>query len=555
MNWRFVWVLLATMPMLVVCNTTSALGTTNRASLNSKGREVNGADSDPTLSADARFVAFRSAATNLVPRDTNGKRDIFVRDLQTGQIRRVSVNTKGTEANGASIDPSLSADGRFVAFSSAATNLVPGDTNGAKDIFVHDRQTRVTNRVSLRTGVAQARGGSYAPVLSGDGRLVAFQSDAANLVVGDTNRTTDIFVRDRLAGRTTRVSVNSRQRQAKGGSFSPAFSGDGRFVAFQSEASNLVARDTNQASDIFVHDRRTGATMCVSLNSNGVQANGASFDPALSADGRFVAFRSFASNLVPGDTNERADVFVRDRRTGKTLRMSVNPDGTQTHVGSFTPALSADGRFLAFRSSSANLVPRDTNKMADIFVYDLLTARMARVSVSASGKQANLGSFTPALSADGRFVAFYSYASNLVNRDINGQADVFIRNRRLEASRTDLALSASDRPDPSGVGKPFIYRFAVSNQGPNAARNATLIAVLPSQAAIVSATPSRGVCNRAAVLVCRLGVLAKKAKAQVEVKVKVTAPATLQATASVFADQRDQNPNNNRRAVITKVRR
>jgi uncharacterized repeat protein (TIGR01451 family) len=493
-------------------------------------------------------------ATNLVPRDTNGKRDIFVRDLQTGQIRRVSVSSTGAEADGASIDPFLSADGRFVTFSSAAANLVPGDTNGANDIFVHNRQTRTTSRVSLRTGSAQARGDSVAPVLSGDGRLIAFQSDAANLVLGDTNRTADIFVRDRLAGRTTRVSVNSRRGQAKGGSFSPALSGDGRFVAFQSEASNLVARDTNQASDIFLHDRKTGLTTRASVTTNEAQANGASFDPALSADGRFVAFRSFASNLVPGDTNERSDVFVRDRRTGKTLRVSVNPDGTQTHVGSFTPALSADGRFLAFRSSSANLLPWDTNGVADIFVYNLLTAKLTRASVGASGAQANLGSFAPALSADGRFVAFYSYASNLVQGDINRQADVFIRNRRLETARTDLVLTAAGQPGQNRVGRPFTYRLAVTNQGLNTARNVTLIAVLPSQATIVSVTPSRGHCTKAAVLVCRLGILAKKGKALVNVRVQVAAPATLQVNTSVFADQRDQKQINNRRVMITKVK-
>jgi Tol biopolymer transport system component len=230
-----------------------------------------------------------------------------------GTTERVSVGTGGTQANGFSIGPAISADGRFVAFESGATNLVPGDTNDAFGVFVRDRQAGQTTRVSVGVGGAAVRNESNNPAISADGRFVAFQSGASNLVPGDTNQTIDIFVRDRQAGRTTRVSVGSGGAQGNSGSFVPALSADGRFVAFGSEASNLVPGDTNGVADVFVRNRKLGTTRRVNVGPGGVQANGASFlaEAAISAGGRFVAFESGASNLVPGDTNGVADVFIR----------------------------------------------------------------------------------------------------------------------------------------------------------------------------------------------------------------------------------------------------
>ena len=244
-----------------------------------------------------------------------------------------------------------------------------GDTNGAPDVFVHDRRTGAIERVSVDSAGGQANGGNFAPAISASGRYVAFESDASNLVAGDTNRSDDVFVHDRRTGATERVSVDGAGGQANDASFGPlAISANGRYVAFASIASNLVAGDTNNEADLFVRDRRTGSTERVSVDGAGGQANGGSFFPAISASGRYLAFYSFASNLVAGDTNETYDVFVRDRRTGATERVSVDGAGGQASGGSFFPAISASGHDVAFQSAASNLVAGDTNGTTDVFV-------------------------------------------------------------------------------------------------------------------------------------------------------------------------------------------
>jgi Tol biopolymer transport system component len=399
----------------------------------------------------ARFVAFASGATNLVTGDTNGYYDIFVRDRLTGATTRVSVDSNGVQANNTSGNPSISGDGRFVAFRSNATNLVSGDTNDKYDIFVRDRLAGVTTRVSVDSTGAQANNHSGESSISANGRFVAFQSGATNLVTGDTNDKYDIFVRDRLAGVTTRVSVDSNGVQANNTSGNPSISGDGRFVAFRSDATNLVAGDTNDEVDVFVHDRDpdgngifdegNGATTRVSVDSNGVQGNNYSNEPSISADGRFVAFVSRATNLVTGDTNDEVDVFVHDRDpdgngifdegNGATTRVSVDSTGAQATGGiSVEPSISADGRFVAFASDATNLVTGDTNDYEDVFVRDRLTGVTTRVSVDSTGAQAtDDDSDRPSISADGRFVAFETKATNLVTGDTNGERDIFVHDR------------------------------------------------------------------------------------------------------------------------------
>jgi Tol biopolymer transport system component len=285
----------------------------------------------------------------------------------------VSVSTRGAQANDYSNEPALSADGRFVAFRSYASNLVPGDTNSKQDVFVHDRQRRTTTRVSVGPRGTQANDSNGGPVLSANGRFVAFYSYASNLVPGDTNSATDVFVHDRQRRTTTRVSVGPRGVQGNGDSEWAALSADGRFVAFHSEAINLVldTDDTNDETDIFVHDRQRRTTTRVSLGPGGAQGDNDSYWPALSANGRFVAFLSYASNLVPGDTNGKQDVFVHDRQRRTTTRVSVGPRGVQGNDDSGlygTIAPSADGRFVAFASDASNLVPGDTNGTKDVFV-------------------------------------------------------------------------------------------------------------------------------------------------------------------------------------------
>ena len=235
-------------------------------------------------------------------------------------------------------------------------------------MFVRDRTAGTTTRVSVGSGGAQANGNAHNMALSADGRFVAFDNEAANLVPNDTNDFMDVFVHDRATGETTRVSVSSSGVQAEDNhSLSPAISANGRYVAFHSLATDLVPGDTNGRTDVFVHDRQTGQTTRVSLGPGGRQGNDHSADPTISGNGRFVAFRSFASNLVPGDTNGVEDIFLHDRQTGKTTRLSVGPSGNQANGRSIEPALSANGRVAVFQSEAKNLVPGDTNKAQDIF--------------------------------------------------------------------------------------------------------------------------------------------------------------------------------------------
>ena len=407
-------------------------GVTTRVSVSSTGEQANSYSSETSISADGRYVAFQSFASNLVVGDTNGAPDVFVRDLGAGSTQRVSVRTNGGQANDGSYFPAISADGRYVAFQSFASNLAVGDTNGASDVFVRDLVAGTTQRVSVRTDGGQANGGSYVPAISTDGGSVAFHSHATNLVAGDTNDEVDVFVRDLAAGTTRRVSVRTGGGQANSDSYFPAISGDGRYVAFQSSAANLVADDTNDKVDVYVRDRVAGTTSRVSVGRGGRQSRGNSQYPAISADGRYVAFASFAGNLAPGDTNHVQDVFVRNLVAEKTRRVSVGPDGQQADHGSHSATIAANGRRVAFTSDATNLVTGDTNDLPDVFVRDWRAGTTRLVSVDSNGLQANGYSANPAISADGRYVAFGSEASNLVPADTNRDLDVFVRTRALQ---------------------------------------------------------------------------------------------------------------------------
>src|SRR5215510_11605429 len=407
-----------------------ATATTSRESVNSNGGQADSFSEMPSISADGRYVTFVSDSSNLVAGDTNGRTDVFVRDRQAGTTSRVSVSSNGNQANRGSDMPSISADGRFVVFVSVATNLVPGDTNGMGDVFVRDRQAGTTSRVNVDSNGDQADGEGFNPTISADGRFVAYSSGASNLVDGDTNDTYAVFVRDRQTGTTSRVSVRSNGDQANNVSYTPSISADGGSVAFVSLASNLVSGDTNGQADVFVRDRQAGTTTRVNVSSDGHQAaKRRSEKPSISADGRFVAFNSLAANLVPGDMYGKADVFVHDLQTGTTSLVSRRSDGTQVNWPSLDPTISADGRYVAFRSGAAKLVVGDTNRKTDVFVRDRQTGTTSLVSVRSNGAQANANcdNDTPSISADGQFVAFASFASNLVPGDTNGQTDVFVR--------------------------------------------------------------------------------------------------------------------------------
>jgi Tol biopolymer transport system component len=408
--------------LVAVSTALSATAGTTRVSVSSSHHQGDRPSFTAGISADGRFVAFESLATNLVRSDTNGRRDAFVYDRKTGRTERVSVSSSGAQARAAS-DPNtgssamdLSADGRYVLFRSDAPNLVPGDTNGKTDAFVHDRVTGKTRRIppagvgvtggvlsangryavldaggnvfryDLRHGrllrlTAGANSWSQGESVSANGRYVAFASNASNLVHGDTNKLPDVFVRDVRTGRTTRVSVTSAGKQGVGkrysnGSNAPAISSDGRRVAFHSDMTNLVRGDTNNVPDIFVHDLATGKTQRVNVSSTGRQANAESGGgESFSVDGRYVAFSSQATNLVPDDRNDITDAFVRDLRTNRTqlVSLGMNGQGDDASWIGLGAAFTRDSRHLLFASWAANLVPGDTNSVADVFVRDLPT--------------------------------------------------------------------------------------------------------------------------------------------------------------------------------------
>jgi Tol biopolymer transport system component len=413
--------------------TSAALGTaaaqtcpTELVSVASTGAQGSDDSRDATISSDGRLVAFESLADDLVPGDVAGVLDVFVRDTATGQTLHVSVDSAGNAGNWHSDEPSISADGRYVAFTSHADNLVPGDTNGWSDVFVRDLLLGQTSRVSLGSTGAEGNFHSYDASISADGRYVAFTSLSSTLVPGDTNFQDDVFVHDRLTASTTRVSVSSGGAQGNMDSSHPAISADGRYVAFESYASSLVQQDTNAHSDIFVHDRLAGTTERVSVGPGGSQADGASYTSSISADGRCVAFQSLATDLAPGDTNGSVDVFVHDGVTSSTERVSIATGGGQASGQSYLPSISADGLCVAFASNAGDLVSGDTNDAFDVFVHDRATGETTRVSVDSAGGQASAASTAPAIAGDDRSVAFESLAADLVPGDANGERDVFV---------------------------------------------------------------------------------------------------------------------------------
>ncbi len=399
------------------------------ANADSSGGEADFRGTHPSISADGRFVAFCWPGSYRFPGDTNVQQGIFVHDCETGVAERVSVESSTREQlAGWCLRPSISADGRFVAF-----DLKVGDMSY---VFVHDRETGLMEKASVDLRGGDANGRSYRPSLSRDGRFVTFEVSATNLVAGDTDRKADIFVHDRKTGRAEKVSVSSSGGVANGarcGSRAASISADGRFVAFMSDATNLVPGDTNHNDDIFVRDRENGVTEKVSVSSSGGEADNDSYLPSISADGRIVAFYSYATNLVPGDTNDNCDIFVRDRETSLTEKVSVSLSGSEANDffdhTDWSPAICADGRFVAFISRPRHPAPGDTHGLANIFVHDRQTGKTERVGfASFSGKVE--GDCSPSISADGRFVAFARYRKDTFT-GFGLMSDVFVARNPL----------------------------------------------------------------------------------------------------------------------------
>jgi Tol biopolymer transport system component len=424
-----------TLPVILalgcVCGIASAQ-TTTRESVSTAGVQGNDDSVTPSISFDGRYLAFASIATNLTSGDSNGRQDIFWRDRQ-GSTLLMSVGTLGETANLPCTNPVISGDGRWVAFLSSSNSLVPTDANNAPDIFLADSQSPGVVLVTVDSFGVQANGYSRYPAISGDGRYVAFSSDSTNLVPADTNNYSDIFVRDTIAGTTIRISFDSvgSQSDSSSGQYGIAISGNGNIVAFSSEAHFGQPGATDTWTDIFVRDVQAGQTTFVSASSEGVPGNAYSRFPSISEDGRYVAFQSAASNLVSDDTNGVDDVFVHDMQTSQTFRVSLDSNGVEGNGASGHPAISPDGRIVTFDSVASNLVSDDTNGVSDAFLRDIGAQMTRRVSVSTSGLQSDGPSFNPSVARFGRQVAFESSGTNIVTPDGNLSPDIFVHEPRL----------------------------------------------------------------------------------------------------------------------------
>ncbi len=426
----------------------------------------NGQSHDTAISGDGRYVAFTSDSTNLVPGanrrcpsvpglaaevtnqvtypDSIACPQAYVFDRDRGRLEHVSVSSGGAPSDARVEHISISADGRYVAFASAATNLAGRRSHSDPPpyaVFVRDRVRRTTDLVSVSSNGLVPNGDSFFPQISGNGRYVVFQSVGSDLVPADTNGDWDAFVRDLMAGATERVSLTSSGDQSQGGGFSDSISFDGRYVVFKSSASDLVPGDRNGLSDVFVRDRLTGSTERVSVTWQGGDGNGSSGQTSgdhISNDGRYVAFVSHATNLVPGDSNRLLDVFVRDRFLARTIRVSVTSAGEEGHETQRallrdrvtlvpTCSISGDGRFVVFDTLAADLTPYDRNALADLYLHDLLTGATLLMSTTPEGRNGNLHSVVGAISNEGGWVAFLSYATDLVRNDVRANgAQVFV---------------------------------------------------------------------------------------------------------------------------------
>lgn len=496
----------------------------------------------------------------------------------------ITLGVNGEPANASSDEATISVNGRFVAFSSIASNLVSGDADDKTDIFVFDRLTKQTSCVSCNLSALLVDSESSSPSMSADGRFVAFASEGWN----GSSYKSDIYVHDRQQNKTTQVSVNSAMIAGDQDSSEPFISANGRFVAFSSWASNLVPKTTNEYYEhhVFIRDLQEKKTTRVSVNSDGLpgDAFSVSSSPVLSADGRVVAFASRATNLVPNDTNFNTDIFVHDQLTGKTKRISVDSSGNEGNanshytelenpwildtgicacvtngnpfaIGSGSPSISADGRFVAFDSYATNLVAEDKNADQDVFLHDRYTGTTRRVSVDTKGKETGYGSGFPSLSADGRIVVFASKGDIINSTTFPGTVwlgltqGIYAKDLHVNpAKNTDIELIATN--PPQWLANHIVEStFTVSNKGLEKADGVTLTDVITG-GSVVNLSPSQGSCSETVISVCRFGILAAGESARLTVKVQ-TNRYKLKQKLSVNANLVDSVPSNNGLTVVT----
>jgi uncharacterized repeat protein (TIGR01451 family) len=535
-------------------------GVTSALGVNSAGVIGNDQSNHADLTPDGRYVSFASSASNLVPGDTNNVGDVFVRDRRSGVTERVSVGLKSAQGNGdsnvlgISTNTAISDDGRYVAFKSEATNLVRGDRNGLTDVFVRDRVAGTTSLVSV-DGAGNAAGGDE-PAISPDGRYVAFVTAGI-----DADFTSDVYLRDRVAGTTTRISVAFGGGAPSNSSSSPAVTAvaGAAIVAFQSAADNLVPLDGDEKGDIFLRDLGAPSPFNerVSVNGLGMAGTGGSSGArgaSISNDGRYVAFGSDAQNFTdPAQTGPFMDVFVRDRQFGTTTLASPSTTGGETDGQSEGAHISAGGGFVSFQTFASNIVTVDRGEaiQPDAVVRDLSAGSTELTSVTSD--DANILLFGFDAQAGSGPVSDDGLVSLFgTNADnLNSPTigfQVYARDRRPTA---DLSLTLTDIPDPVTVKGALTYTLQVTNDGGGSAPGAAVVDTLPAGVTVTSMSP--GCTNAAGTVTCELGTLAAAATTSATITVAPKARGVLTNSASVGSNAIDPDGSDNTASTTTTV--
>lgn len=558
--------------LLAPAGALAAHGATVPISIDPSGAIGNDESNYNDMTPDGRFVGFVSTSSNLVAGDTNNVGDVFVRDRRTGVTERVSLGLKGAEGNGDSnflgiaTRPSISDDGRYVAFKSEATNLVRGDRNGVTDVFVRDRLAGVTERISVDSAENGAPGGGDEPGISPDGRYVAFTTSDF-----DQNFSPDVYLRDRVAGTTERISVAFDGGETFNSSASPVvgLAAGGPVVAFSSAADNIVAGDGDGATDVFVRDLSGAApvTERISVSSDEQPqafADGSSFGfgsmaPAITSDGRYVAFQSDAVNFTAAEqTRNFSDVFVRDRQAGTTEHASPNTAGGEADGQSQGPDISPNGRFVSFASFASDLVVGKTDEslLQDVYVRDRTAASTELVSVASDDSNAMFGPFDTHVGT-GPVSADGLVSLMSTNADNFFAGDDNLRVDVFARDRrpgTDLSLTKTDAPDPVAPRGSLTYGLLATNNGTSPAPAAGVLDTLPVGTTFVSASTSAGACTQAAGKVdCDFGTLAPGASATVTIVVTPKRTGTIINTAVVGSVVADPDTSNNTATASTTV--